>query len=280
MNGPPGLIQQAEERQCMNKYSEVVPVPAATILVCKDGPEGLETFMVVRHHKIDFVPGALVFPGGKLAESDNHPEVREHCAGAEKLNDAELALQVAGIREVFEETGVLLARQRGDTALLPADRLAGLESYRDTLNTGEVGILDFLKKEELVLACDCMHKFAHWITPPMVPKRFDTHFFIARAPEDHVAVHDGRESVDSVWITPERVMREADEGKWTVIFPTRCNLMLLGESTSVEDAITASRARKIVTVNPWVEKEGDTSYICIPPEAGYPNSRERSERPG
>lgn len=264
----------------MSKNDVAVPRPAATILVCKDGSEGIETFMVVRHHQIDFMPGALVFPGGKLAETDHHPEVRGFCTGAEKLDDAELALQVAGIREVFEETGILLARQRGDTALVPADRLAGLEAYRDTLNTGEVGILDFLKTEELVLACDLMHKFAHWITPPTVPKRYDTHFFIARAPEDHVAIHDGTESVDSVWITPERVMREADEGKWNVIFPTRCNLMLLGESASVEDAIAASRARKIVTVNPWVEKEGDTSYICIPPEAGYPNSRERSERPG
>ncbi len=264
----------------MSKDEVVVPRLAATILVCKDGPEGLETFMVVRHHKIDFASGALVFPGGKLADSDSHPEVRGFCDGAEGLDDAELALQVAGIREVFEETGVLLARQRGDTALIPAERLAGLEHYREPLNTGELGILDFLKTEELVLACDCMHKFAHWITPPMMPKRFDTHFFIARAPEDHVGTHDGSESVDSVWITPERVIREAEEGKWTVIFPTRCNLMLLGQSGNVDDAIAASRARKIVTINPWVEKEGDTSYICIPPEAGYPNSRERSERPG
>jgi len=264
----------------MSKEGEVVPVPAATILVCKDSPEGLETFMVVRHHKIDFASGALVFPGGKLAESDTHPEVREHCTGTEELDDAELALQVAAIREVFEETGVLLARQRGDEGLIPASRLEGLEHYRDTLNTGEVGIVDFLKTEKLTLACDLMHKFAHWITPPMMPKRFDTHFFIARAPADHVAAHDGTESVDSVWITPERVMREAEEGKWQVIFPTKCNLMLLGQSGSVDEAIQASRERKIVTVNPWVEKEGDVSYICIPPEAGYPNSRERSERPG
>ena len=264
----------------MTKDGVAVPRPAATILVCKDGPEGIETFMVVRHHKIDFGSGALVFPGGKLAETDHDPEVREFCEGSGALDDAALALQVAAIREVFEESGILLARELGDSRLVPAERLAGLEPYRDSLNTGGVGILEFLKKEELVLACDCLHRFAHWITPPMAPKRFDTHFFIARAPEDHVAAHDGSESVDSTWITPERVIREADEGKWTVMFPTKCNLMLLGQSDTVEDAIAVSRARNIVTVEPWIEQEDDVSYLCIQPEAGYPSSRERAERRG
>ena len=144
----------------------------------------------------------------------------------------------------------------------------------------DIRILEFLKNEELVLACDCLHRFAHWITPAMVPKRFDTHFFVARAPEDHVAAHDGSESVDSVWITPERAMREADEGKWTVMFPTKCNLMLLGQSDNVDDAMAVSRARDIVTVEPWIEQENGQGYLCIPPEAGYPSSRELAEPRG
>ena len=264
----------------MSKDGLAVPRPAATILVCKDAPDGIETFMVVRHPKIDFGSGALVFPGGKLAETDRHPEVRGYCEGAEDLEDAALVLQVAAIREVFEESGILLARERGNSRMVPAERLTELEAYRETLNTGEVGILEFLKNEELVLACDRLHRFAHWITPAMVPKRFDTHFFIARAPEDHVAAHDGSESVDSVWITPERVMCEANEGKWTVMFPTKCNLMLLGESDNVEDAIAVSRARDIVTVKPWIEQENGQAYLCIQPEAGYPSSKELAEPRG
>lgn len=264
----------------MSEEKVVVPRPAATILLCKDGPDGLETFMVVRHHKIDFASGALVFPGGKVSELDQHAEVRENCAGAENLDDEALAFQVAAIREVFEECGVLLARRRGQDALIPGDELAPLEHYRRTLDSGEVGILDFLREEDLILACDRMEPFAHWITPSMMPKRFDTHFFIARAPEDHVAAHDGHEAVDSIWITPERVVRESEEGKWTVIFPTRLNVKMLGESARVDEALQAARDRSIVTVEPWIEMENETRFLCIPPEAGYYISREKADRLG
>ena len=263
----------------MSDETPVTPKPAATILMCKDGPDGIETFMVVRHHKIEFASGALVFPGGKLADSDSHPGVRALCDGAGDLDDEALALQVAAIREVFEECGILLARERGETALVGGERLPTLEHYRQTLNTGEVGIFDFLEAEELVLACDRIHPYAHWITPAMVPKRFNTHFFIAHAPQDHVAAHDGTESVDSIWISPQQVLREAEEGKWNVMFPTRLNLMMLAESSSIEEAIDAARARSIVTVEPWLEEDGDEApWLCIPSEAGYPITRERAGR--
>jgi len=264
----------------MSSDAPVTPKPAATILMCKNGPNGIETFMVVRNYQIDFGSGALVFPGGKLADSDSHPEVRGLCDGTDGLDDDALGLQVAAIREVFEECGILLAREQGSDAMIPGERLGALEHYRATLNTGEVGILKFLQKESLRLACDCLHPYAHWITPKMVPKRFNTHFFIAFAPDDHVAAHDGEESTDSVWISPEQVIREGAEGKWTLMFPTRLNLMMLGESGSVEEAIAAANARTLVTVEPWLEQdEGDEPpWLCIPPEAGYQISRERAER--
>lgn len=248
----------------------VTPRPAATILMCRDGGDGLETFMVVRHHQIDFASGALVFPGGKVDEGDLDPKVRDHCLGLDNFSEELFPFAVAAIREAFEECGILLAREKGSDELISAERLLALEQYREVLSKDEMGILEFLEKENLTLACDCVHRYAHWITPEGMPKRFDTHFFIARAPEDHLGAHDGSESVDSIWISPGKLLKESDDGKWTVIFPTRCNILMLGESGDVDEAIQRSRDRKIVTVQPWVEERDDGPFLCIPPEAGYP----------
>lgn len=243
--------------------------PAATILLLRDGAQGLEVFMVVRHHQIDFASGALVFPGGKVDHGDMAAEVRAHCHGADGLDDDLLAMRVGAIREAFEECGVLLARPRGSDQLVDGARLASLAPYRDRLNNGELEIGSFLTSEDLILACDMLTPYAHWITPNMMPKRFDTHFFLAPAPDDHVAEHDGSESVDSVWIRPDDAVREADEGKWTVIFPTRVNVEKLGRSGSVEEALAAARAAKIVTVEPRVKKKEGGAVLQIPAEAGY-----------
>lgn len=262
----------------MTDKQPVTPVDASTILICKDSPEGIETFMVVRHHQIDFASGALVFPGGKVCGSDRDPGIRARCEGVDGLDEIQLALQVAAIREAFEESAILFAREEGNSSLVTGEHLAQLDRYREPLNSEDVGILEMLNDEGLTLACDCLQPWAHWITPPMMPKRFNTHFFVARVPDDHEGAHDGSESVDSVWISPERVAREAEEGKWTVIFPTRLNLMMLGESGSVDEAVETARNRAIVTVEPWIEKEGDGAFLCIPPEAGYAISRERADR--
>ena len=140
---------------------------------------------------------------------------------------------------------------------------------RDPLNNGEVSIGDFLKDNDLRLACDKLTHFAHWITPDMMPKRFDTHFYLAEAPADHLAVHDGHESVDSVWISPQDAMKGAKEGTYTIIFPTLMNVELLGESGSVAAAMDDAVNRPLVPVLPWTEKREDGNYLCIPAEAPY-----------
>ena len=226
--------------------------------------------MVVRHHEIDFASGALVFPGGSVDKADSGPRVRSRCAGAEGLDEATLAMRVAAIREAFEECGVLLARPCGSASLVSADRLLGLEEkYRRALERDEIGIAEMLEAEDLELAVDWLVPFAHWITPVQMPKRFDTWFFLATAPDDQIAVHDGSESVDSVWIRPSDACAEADAGKRTVIFPTRVNLEKLGRSHTVAEAFAAARAAPIVTVLPQVEKTPDGRIMRIPIEAGY-----------
>jgi len=231
------------------------PAPrlAATVLLVRDGASGLEVFMVERHHQIDFATGALVFPGGKVDDADLDPRLRARCAGAAGLDDAALALRVAAIRETFEECGVLLAH--GLTRAPAADRdFTGL-----------------VLREGLALACDRLVPFAHWITPAVVPKRFDTHFFLAVAPADQLALHDGRESVDSLWIAPAAALAEAEAGRRTIIFPTLMNLARLAQARSVADAFARAAAQPVVTVQPAlaVGRSGKRE-LRILAEAGYP----------
>ena len=114
-----------------------------------------------------------------------------------------------------------------------------------------------------------MTPFAHWITPPILPKRFDTHFYIVAAPSDQIAIHDGLESVDSVWINPERALAEADAGKYTLVFATRLNLQMLAQSPDAASAMAAARVRRIVTVEPVALKTERGYTMRIPIEAGY-----------
>lgn len=253
-------------------------IPAATIMLLRDGEPGLEVFMVVRHHQIDFASGALVFPGGKLDEGDKAPAIRARCDGADGVSDDELAIQVAAIREAFEECGVLLARPNGSTSFVDGKRLEGMEPWRNKLHKGEVPMADFLEQEDLHLACDALVPFAHWITPKMMPKRFDTYFYLAAAPDDHLAVHDGHESVDSVWIEPAAALKDAEEKRRTIIFPTRLNVEKLGRSLNVAAALSTAQATQVVTVEPVVREIDGVSKLCIPAEADYSVVEESMDR--
>ncbi len=243
------------------------PVPAATILLIRDAQGGLEVFMVKRHHQIDFATGALVFPGGKAAKGDFDPELGDHMDGVAAWSSEMRALAAAAIREAFEEARILLARDARTGELVDEARLVQLEVYRQPLEKGEIGLRDLVVRENLRLACDQLVHFAHWITPKNMPKRFDTHFFVALAPHGHIGRHDGRESVDSVWIAPAEAV--ADRKKWNVIFPTKLNLMKLAQSKSVDDALKAARAAPPLTVEPWIDEGPDGAILRIREDAGY-----------
>ena len=249
----------------------VEPVPAATILMLRNGKDDtspLEVFMVERNHKIDFATGALVFPGGKVDPGDSSTLVIERTDGSIQ-NEYKASLVTAAIREAFEECGILLARASGDEDIISADRLSTLTPYRKALNDNEISLENFLIKEDLRLAGDKLTLFAHWITPTMMPKRFDTYFFLAKAPQDHIPKHDGYESTDSTWITPQNAIDAAESKTRTIIFPTLLNLQKLSQYSTIEKAIQTTEAESIVTVLPTTEKRDDGNFIRIPIEAGY-----------
>jgi 8-oxo-dGTP pyrophosphatase MutT (NUDIX family) len=246
------------------------PRPSATVLLLRDAERGFEVLMVERHHQIDFVAGALVFPGGQVDAADADPALAARCAGVAGLSAEERALRVAAIRETFEEAGVLLAKRRGAPALVDAATLRGVEQrHRAALQTGTRSLAEVAEQEDLELACDALVPFAHWITPLFMPKRFDTWFFLVEAPADHVALHDGHESVDSLWITPADADVERRAGRRSIIFPTLLNLRKLGRAHSVAEACAAARREPIVTVLPRVEKRGETPTMVLPADAGY-----------
>ena len=226
--------------------------------------------MVERHHQIDFATGALVFPGGQVDPADADRALASRCSGSAGLDDEARSLRVAAIRETFEEAGVLLARRRGDPELLDAGALRGIETReRAALAAGERPLAEIAAAADLVLALDLLVPFAHWITPVFMPKRFDTWFFLVAAPRDQVALHDGRESVDSVWITPPDAEAARSAGQRTIIFPTLLNLRKLGLAKNVAAALENARRQKIVTVLPRIEKRGETPTMVLPADAGY-----------
>jgi len=251
----------------------VAPRPASTILLLRDSTASreIEVFMMVRHYEIDFNSGALVFPGGSVDKGDNEIIARpELYSGAEGLDAADLSFRIAAIRETFEESGILLARPKGSKTLVDARRAREIEVvHRTVLCEGKTTFLNVLADHGMLLALDLLVPYAHWITPEGMPKRFDTWFFLAAAPPEQAGAHDGKESTDSIWVSPREALAGGESGRFKLPFPTTRNLIRLGKQPGVETALEDSRGKSIVTVMPVMTKLNGGRQLRIPPEAGY-----------
>lgn len=252
-------------------------IPASTVLIIRNGKNDIEVFMVVRHHQIDFASGALVFPGGKVDTKDIDPDIRDFIIPDKDYADEELSFRIAAIRESYEESGVLFANYKEDENLINNEKLEELHRWREKFNNNETSMQEFAKKENLKFSTESLIPFAHWITPDLMPKRFDTRFYLAAIPDGHQGIHDGNESVDSLWISPKQAIKDCLSEKRTIIFPTRMNLEKLRNSKTVEEALSNARKQRIVTVIPKLEKTGDSVFLTIPKEAGYGDVKEPLE---
>jgi 8-oxo-dGTP pyrophosphatase MutT (NUDIX family) len=259
----------------------VTPRPASTILLLRDsaatrGPEDnargeIEVFMMVRHYEIDFNSGALVFPGGSVDKGDQEIIARpELYSGGEGFDASALSFRIAAIRETFEESGILLARPRGSKALVDAKRAAEIEAAsRSALCDGKTTFLKVLTDNGMMLALDELVPYAHWITPEGMPKRFDTWFFLAAAPPEQAGAHDGKESTDSIWVSPREALAGGESGRFKLPFPTTRNLIKLGKQMSVKAALDDARGKPIVSVMPVMTRLNGGRQLRIPREAGY-----------
>jgi 8-oxo-dGTP pyrophosphatase MutT (NUDIX family) len=260
--------------------------PASTILLLRDRAErpddkgrepddkgrgGIEVFMMVRHHEIEFSSGALVFPGGSVDASDREIIARpELYTGGEGYDAAALSFRIAAIRETFEESGILLARPRGSKDLVPAKQAALIAaSHRVALTERKIRFFDVLADTGMVLALDELVAYAHWITPEGMPKRFDTWFFLAAAPPEQLGAHDGRESTDSLWLSPREAIAGGESGRFKLPFPTTRNLIKLGKQPNVKAALDEASGKPVVTVMPVLTTLNGGRQLRIPLEAGY-----------
>jgi 8-oxo-dGTP pyrophosphatase MutT (NUDIX family) len=245
--------------------------PASTILLLRDGAKEVEVFMMVRHHQIEFNSGALVFPGGSVDSGDNEIIARPALyAGGEGLSESDLGFRIAAIRETFEESGILLAREKGSCALVDAKRAGAIaDAHRVALNEHKISFVSILADSGLELALDTLVPYAHWITPEGMPKRFDTWFFLAAAPPDQLGAHDGRESTDSIWVSPREAVAGGESGRFKLPFPTTRNLIRLAKQPTVTSALDHARGMSIVTVMPVMTKTETGRQLRIPREAGY-----------
>jgi len=259
-----------------------VPVrDAATVILLRDvAGRGLEVFMLRRNLNSDFVGGAYVFPGGGVDTADRAEDLEPFCGG---LTDAEasrvlgidrggLAFWVAAVRECFEEAGVLLARDRGGEVVSFADpaRAARFAGHRAAMNAGTLRLVDLCRIEDLALDVGAMHYFAHWITPHGAPRRYDTRFFIAAAPAEQVPLHDNREVIANLWITPREALERNAAGRYELIMPTFKNLEALTRFESGSEVLDVARSMsEIPAILPRIGRGPEGVRILLPGDEGY-----------
>jgi len=237
-----------------------VPVPAATIILVRDGQPGLEVLVLRKASGKHFAGGAWVFPGGKAEDTD-----LAFAGETDAMANDFAGLKVAAVREMFEECRILLARPPGGDAVLDA------AAREDVLAAGgETPMLDIAAQAGLRLATDQLERFAHWITPPSRAKRFDTHFFVAPAPAGQAEVTvDGYEIVEANWCRPADMLEEVHAGRLKLVLPTMMNLIKLSHWEDVEALITHTRREEVFCVRPKRVETPEGQQIVIPEEAGY-----------
>ena len=228
----------------------MIPEEAATVMLVRDAPR-LETFMMRRNPRSAFVPGAHVFPGGKVDPDDTDPVVLVGATGPDDVvADAWLGRSgarrfwVAAVREAFEETGVLLARRADGRDFVPdeSERTA-LAGWRPAVLAGDATLAAVLADLGLVLDLDGVVPIAHWITPEASDRRYDTWFFVAAAPAGHDPTHAEGEMVESAWLSPDEVLRRARARRLELIYPTVRTLLLARRYPSGEGLVAAARER-------------------------------------
>jgi 8-oxo-dGTP pyrophosphatase MutT (NUDIX family) len=259
-----------------------IPAPASTLILLRAGERRPEVLLLLRHAASAFLPDMYVFPGGRVEPGD--AALCERASGVSEANarealrsvgtDCALTFYVAAIRETFEEAGVLLARRRGEHALIDGAHAARLSAHRLEVQAGRLPFHELIDGENLELAADLLTVHAHWITPESVARRFDTVFFTTAAPAGQHAAHDGVESTSHVWLPPESALAQSRTGERRMIFPTACNLETLCGFATVDDALAASRVRPVVAVLPRYEERDGERVLVIPDEAGYSTQRD------
>lgn len=171
--------------------------------------------------------------------------------------------RIAALRELFEECGVIAAADFVE--LDPAEA----QLARTSIENGQLNFLDFVKAKQIRLDLSRLTLFSRWLTPPVVPKRFDTFFYLVRIPAGQTVSHDGRETVGNEWVTPAEALRRGKSGERIILFPTRMNLRLLSKSESYDRAVASAVRRPRHQVLPTIEVRDGQCFIRLAETDGY-----------
>jgi 8-oxo-dGTP pyrophosphatase MutT (NUDIX family) len=238
-------------------------------------------FLVRRHHAVAFMAGAHVFPGGRVDPSD-HTANDAWCDGIAEARrqipgltaDEALAFHVAAARELFEEAGVLLARdQSGEfVSLASSEDRARFKAYRHAVHGSERTLREIVEHERLRLALDAMVAFAHWVTPPVDTRRFDTRFFVTRVPPLQAPAHDESETTHSDWITPRAALEAARRDEIVLPPPTWATLRELEPFASVDEALAFAHQRAIHRREPILIHDDQSRVLVMPGDPLHPEA--------
>lgn len=252
-----------------------LPRKAATVILLRDcGPEGFEVFLLKRHEKSSFMGGNYVFPGGRVDCEDGSLET---CALSKGVTaeqacqmlrgslspEESLAHWIAGVRELFEEAGILLAYDENNELiqLKTPDERRTLEHGRTLLQKGERTICQIAKEKGIIFALDKLHYYAHWITPEARTLRFDTRFFLARYPDGQEASFDQKETTAEVWLAPREAVDENIKGKVALSPPTLQIMEDLSQYGTLEDVFSSLKKREIKPILPILKNLGEEVLI-------------------
>jgi len=260
-----------------------IPKNAATVILLREKePEGFEVFLLKRHEKSSFMGGNFVYPGGRVDRDDGSLEICSFSKGitfdeAQKIlggtisPEESFAHWIAGIRELFEEAGVLLAydKKGNFSQIKNRDEQEKFFNYRALLQKGAITICQMAQEEKLLFALDQLHYYAHWITPEARSERFDTRFFLTRYPLGQEASHDQKETTAGIWITPYKALEENLKGEVFLSPPTLKTLEDLSRFKTIDEISHSLKSRNIQTILPILTKISDNPLIIFPWDPEY-----------
>jgi 8-oxo-dGTP pyrophosphatase MutT (NUDIX family) len=244
---PEHVIERARALLSGGNWQPPLPRDATTVVLLRDTADGLEVCLLRRSHELPFAPGVHVFPGGALDAVDFDLPIEGDVDGARLYAKPALALALvmAGVRETFEEVGVLLGVDSSGTAPMPDE-----DWMTDRTAVASYGVGEALVRRGLSVSADALVPIAHWVTPAVETRRYDVRFMVARMPAgQHVQV-DGSEIVADVWLSPAAAVRGADSGEYPMLPPTRAVLSTLSNAANVDEAFDIARGEVIRPLMP------------------------------
>ncbi|HLM03964.1 MAG TPA: NUDIX hydrolase [Blastococcus sp.] len=247
------------------------PRQAATVLLLRDGADGLEVYLLRRTRGMPFAGGMTAYPGGGVDARDGDTEIAwagpapaqwAAAFGCDVRTARELVC--AAVRETFEEAGVLLAGSADGTDVVPDVSGDEWEEQRQALLARELSLAELLAGRDLALRSDLLRPFAHWITPPVEPRRFDTKFFVAALPVGQEARHVSGEADEASWLTPSAALAELATGARPMLPPTSHTLGQLEAFPDVAAALAGSPPEPLHPISPTFEETPDGRWAVLP----------------